>query len=151
MIAPATRVTARALQAAGAAFTRMHLSSWRSRELDRTCIVAAHRGRVGVNATAEHFGPACAGGELRAFDPPASLEDDGRPWTHTSMDDMHLTTLGPSISPGYRGHSLDIRLTRDTFTIRGRDAGPAPISIGFRGDLYDFAGLTTMAFPLPPA
>lgn len=42
----------------------------------------------------------------------------------------------------YRGHSLDVRLTRDTLTLRERDRGPAPIRVGFRDDVYDFAGGT---------
>ncbi len=40
----------------------------------------------------------------------------------------------------YRGHSLDVRLTRDTLTVRTRDRGPAPIRLGFKNDVYEFAG-----------
>jgi trehalose/maltose hydrolase-like predicted phosphorylase len=42
----------------------------------------------------------------------------------------------------YRGYSLDVRLTRDTLTIRGRDRGLAPIRLGFRNEVHKFAGGT---------
>lgn len=42
----------------------------------------------------------------------------------------------------YRGYSLDVRLTRDTLTIRGRDRGLAPIRLGFRNEVHEFAGGT---------
>ncbi|HSK09072.1 MAG TPA: glycosyl hydrolase family 65 protein, partial [Vicinamibacterales bacterium] len=48
----------------------------------------------------------------------------------------------------YRGHSLDLQLTRDTLTIRGRDGGRVPIRIGFRNDVYEFAAGSTRVFPL---
>jgi beta-phosphoglucomutase family hydrolase len=40
----------------------------------------------------------------------------------------------------YRGHSLDLRLTRDTLTVRERERGAAPIRLGFRDEVYEFAG-----------
>jgi beta-phosphoglucomutase family hydrolase len=42
----------------------------------------------------------------------------------------------------YRGHSLDLRLTRDSLTVRERERGAAPIRLGFKGGLYEFAGGT---------
>ena len=42
----------------------------------------------------------------------------------------------------YRGHSLDLRLTRDTLTLRERERGAAPIRLGFKDDVYEFAGGT---------
>jgi len=48
----------------------------------------------------------------------------------------------------YRGHSLDLRLTRDTLTVRGRERGAAPISLGFDGAVYEFAGGSTRIFRL---
>ena len=48
----------------------------------------------------------------------------------------------------YRGHSLDLRLTRDTLTVRGRERGAAPISLGFDGAVYEFAGGSTRVFKL---
>ena len=50
----------------------------------------------------------------------------------------------------YRGHSLDLRLTRDALIVRGRDEGPAPIRLGFRDDVHEFAG-GTRVFPLEDA
>jgi trehalose/maltose hydrolase-like predicted phosphorylase len=48
----------------------------------------------------------------------------------------------------YRGHSLDLRLTRDTLTVRGRDRGPAPIRLGFKDEVYEFAAGSTRAFEI---
>jgi trehalose/maltose hydrolase-like predicted phosphorylase len=42
----------------------------------------------------------------------------------------------------YRGHSLDLRLTRGTLTVRERERGAAPIRLGFKDEIYDFAGGT---------
>ena len=42
----------------------------------------------------------------------------------------------------YRGHSLDLRLTRDTLIVRERERGAAPISLGFKDQVYEFAGGT---------
>jgi trehalose/maltose hydrolase-like predicted phosphorylase len=42
----------------------------------------------------------------------------------------------------YRGHSLDLRLTRDTLTVRERERGAAPIHLGFKDEVYEFAGGT---------
>jgi beta-phosphoglucomutase family hydrolase len=48
----------------------------------------------------------------------------------------------------YRGHSLDLRVTRDTLTVRGRDGGAAPIQLAVKGETCDFAGDRTRAFRL---
>ena len=48
----------------------------------------------------------------------------------------------------YRGHSLDLRLTRDALTVRGRDREAAPISLSVDGKVYEFVGGTTRVFPL---
>jgi len=48
----------------------------------------------------------------------------------------------------YRGHSLDLKLTHDTLTLRGREPGVAPIRLGIRDDVYDFAAGTTCVFDL---
>ena len=50
----------------------------------------------------------------------------------------------------YRGHTLDLKLTRDTLTVRGRERGPAPIKLACREQEWDFAGGTTRVFPLAP-
>jgi hypothetical protein len=50
----------------------------------------------------------------------------------------------------YRGHSLDLRLTRDTLTVRERDRGGAPIRSGFKDKVCEFAG-GTRAFKLGSA
>ena len=42
----------------------------------------------------------------------------------------------------YRGHSLDLRLTRDTLTVRCREPSVAPINLGFRNEVYAFASGT---------
>jgi trehalose/maltose hydrolase-like predicted phosphorylase len=47
----------------------------------------------------------------------------------------------------YRGHSLDVRLTRASLIVRGRDRGPAPIRLGFKNEVHEFSG-GTRAFTL---
>ena len=48
----------------------------------------------------------------------------------------------------YRGHTLDLRLTRNAFTIRGREVGLAPINLGFKNEVYEFIGGSTREFKL---
>ena len=48
----------------------------------------------------------------------------------------------------YRGHSLDLHLTRETLAVHGRDRGLAPIRIGFKDEVVEFAGDTTHVFSL---
>ncbi|UFS71898.1 beta-phosphoglucomutase family hydrolase [Geomonas sp. RF6] len=48
----------------------------------------------------------------------------------------------------YRGHSLDLRLTRDTLTVRGRETGVAPIRIDVKGEIVEFPGGSTRIFPV---
>jgi HAD superfamily hydrolase (TIGR01509 family) len=42
----------------------------------------------------------------------------------------------------YRGHSLDLRLTRDALTVRERERGAAPIKLGYKDEVCEFAGGT---------
>ena len=48
----------------------------------------------------------------------------------------------------YRGHTLDLRLTRDALTVRGRNRGPSPINLGFKDEVHEFAGGSTRVFKL---
>ncbi|MFH1344117.1 MAG: HAD-IA family hydrolase [Pseudomonadota bacterium] len=48
----------------------------------------------------------------------------------------------------YRGHSLDLRLMRDSLTVRGRDGAAAPISLCVDGNLCEFVSGTTRVFQL---
>jgi beta-phosphoglucomutase family hydrolase len=48
----------------------------------------------------------------------------------------------------YRGHSLDLRLTRETLTVRGRERGIAPITISVNNEVHEFTCGTTRTFPL---
>lgn len=48
----------------------------------------------------------------------------------------------------YRGHSLDLRLTPDALTVRGRDRGPQPIRLGVKDEVHEFAGGETIVFRL---
>ena len=48
----------------------------------------------------------------------------------------------------YRGHSLDLRLTRNTLTVRGRESGVAPIKLGIKDDVYEFVCGSTRVFKL---
>jgi trehalose/maltose hydrolase-like predicted phosphorylase len=49
----------------------------------------------------------------------------------------------------YRGHTLDLRVTADTLTVRGREPGPAPIRLALDDADYEFAG-GTRQFRLKP-
>nr|MDA3823127.1 hypothetical protein [Bacteroidales bacterium] len=48
----------------------------------------------------------------------------------------------------YREHSLDLRLTQDSLTIRGRDGGGKPISLCVNGNTFKFISGTTRVFQL---
>lgn len=48
----------------------------------------------------------------------------------------------------YRGHSLDLHLTRHRLTVRGRDSAAAPITLCVEGEILKFASGTTRVFQL---
>ena len=48
----------------------------------------------------------------------------------------------------YRGHSLDLRLTRGSLRVRGRDGAAAPISLCVDDKVYEFVSATTRVFRL---
>lgn len=48
----------------------------------------------------------------------------------------------------YRGHSLDLRLTRNSLTVRGRDGAAAPISLCVDGNLCEFVSGATRVLQL---
>jgi len=48
----------------------------------------------------------------------------------------------------YRGHSLDLRLTRGSLTIRGRDGAAPPITLCVDGEVFEFASGTTRVLRL---
>jgi trehalose/maltose hydrolase-like predicted phosphorylase len=48
----------------------------------------------------------------------------------------------------YRGHTLDLRLTPDALTVRGRDRGLAPINLGYKNEVFKFDGGSTRLFKL---
>jgi trehalose/maltose hydrolase-like predicted phosphorylase len=48
----------------------------------------------------------------------------------------------------YRGHSIDLRVTHETLTVRGRDGRAAPITLCVRDERHEFAAGTTRVFPL---
>jgi trehalose/maltose hydrolase-like predicted phosphorylase len=48
----------------------------------------------------------------------------------------------------YRGHSLHLLVTRDALTVHGSDRGPAPIRLGVRNQVCEFAGGSPRVFPL---
>jgi trehalose/maltose hydrolase-like predicted phosphorylase len=51
----------------------------------------------------------------------------------------------------YRGHSIDLHLTRDALTVRGEDLDVAPISLSVTGKTYEFLSGTTRVFQLDDA
>jgi len=48
----------------------------------------------------------------------------------------------------YRGHSLDVRVTRDTLSVRGRDGAASPISLCVDDQVFEFVSGTTRVFSL---
>ena len=48
----------------------------------------------------------------------------------------------------YRGHSLELRLTRDSLRVRGHDGTASPISLCIGDKIYEFASNTTRVFAL---
>jgi trehalose/maltose hydrolase-like predicted phosphorylase len=50
----------------------------------------------------------------------------------------------------YRGHSLDLKLTRDELRVRGRERGPAPIKLAYRDEVCELVGGSTRVFRLTP-
>jgi trehalose/maltose hydrolase-like predicted phosphorylase len=48
----------------------------------------------------------------------------------------------------YRGHTLDLTLTRDCLTVHGRERGIPPITLGLKDELHEFACGTTRVFEL---
>jgi trehalose/maltose hydrolase-like predicted phosphorylase len=48
----------------------------------------------------------------------------------------------------YRGHSLDLKLTRDALTLHGHERGLAPIRIQVNGRIHEFTGGETRVFKL---
>ncbi|MDR4481390.1 MAG: HAD-IA family hydrolase [Nitrospira sp.] len=48
----------------------------------------------------------------------------------------------------YRGHALDLRLTRDSLTVRGRDGAARPIALCVDGTVCEFVSGTTRVFRL---
>jgi trehalose/maltose hydrolase-like predicted phosphorylase len=59
---------------------------------------------------------------------------------------QELTRLDMRIR--YRGHTLDLKLTHDALTVRGREPGAAPIRIAFRNEVVEFAGGDVRTFEL---
>jgi beta-phosphoglucomutase family hydrolase len=51
----------------------------------------------------------------------------------------------------YRGHTLDLRLTRKTLTVRGRESGLAPIRLGIRDEVHEFRAGSVRTFELGTA
>ncbi|HEY6559576.1 MAG TPA: beta-phosphoglucomutase family hydrolase [Polyangiaceae bacterium] len=48
----------------------------------------------------------------------------------------------------YRGHTLDLKLTRDSFTVSGRERGVLPIRIAVKEDVFEFTCGSTRVFQL---
>jgi hypothetical protein len=48
----------------------------------------------------------------------------------------------------YRGHSLDLKVTRDALTVRGHESVSAPIRLRVRDEVHEFTGGETRVFAL---
>ncbi len=51
----------------------------------------------------------------------------------------------------YRGHSIDLHLTRNALTVRGEDLDVAPITLSVAGKTYEFFSGSTRVFQLDDA
>jgi trehalose/maltose hydrolase-like predicted phosphorylase len=51
----------------------------------------------------------------------------------------------------YRGHSIDLHLTRDALTVRGEDLDVPPITLSVAGKTYEFLSGSTRVFQLDDA
>jgi len=48
----------------------------------------------------------------------------------------------------YRGHTLDLKLTRDSLTVRGREPGAPPVKLAIGADVYELSAGSTRTFSL---
>jgi trehalose/maltose hydrolase-like predicted phosphorylase len=51
----------------------------------------------------------------------------------------------------YRGHTIDLQLTGEKLTVRGREPGIAPIRLAVKGQTCDFRAGSTQVFDMAPA
>jgi trehalose/maltose hydrolase-like predicted phosphorylase len=51
----------------------------------------------------------------------------------------------------YRGHTLDLRVTREAIEVHARPSDAAPIQIGIAGDVHELAAGRRRRFPLAGA
>ena len=51
----------------------------------------------------------------------------------------------------YRGHSIDLHLTRNALTVRGEDLDVPPITLSVAGKTYEFLSGSTRVFQLDDA
>jgi trehalose/maltose hydrolase-like predicted phosphorylase len=51
----------------------------------------------------------------------------------------------------YRGHSLDLRLTRGTFSVRERERGARPITVAVKDEMHELTGESSCVFYLDNA
>jgi trehalose/maltose hydrolase-like predicted phosphorylase len=62
--------------------------------------------------------------------------------------ELPLEMEGLDMRIRYRGHSIDLELTRDALTVRGHDRHAATIPLSVAGELCNFVGGSTRVFPL---
>ena len=62
--------------------------------------------------------------------------------------ELPLEMEGLEMRIRYRGHSIDLLLTREALTMRGSDRHAAPIALSVAGKSYEFAGGSTRVFKL---
>ena len=62
--------------------------------------------------------------------------------------ELPLEMEGLDMRIRYRGHSIDLQLTRDALTMRGYDRHAPPISVSVAGQSVEFAGGSTRVFRL---
>jgi Glycosyl hydrolase family 65 central catalytic domain/Glycosyl hydrolase family 65, C-terminal domain len=51
----------------------------------------------------------------------------------------------------YRGHTLDLQLTRDSLAIHGRERGAQPFRLAWKNEMHEFSGGATRTFQIEPS
>ena len=78
---------------------------------------------------------------------PFDIEADYRRYVGGSSLNCYRNSSA-STCTSYRGHSLELALTRDALTVSGHDHDVVPIKLGCNNEVYEFAGGSTRVFKL---
>jgi trehalose/maltose hydrolase-like predicted phosphorylase len=128
--------------------------SWVLARLDRTSSRAFFADALQSDATDIQHGTASEGVHLGAMAGTVDLVQRVSTGIEVRGD---VLRLNPELAPEmkslemlirYRGHSIDLKLTRDTLTVSGREREVVPIALCVAGKACEFVGGTTRVFQL---